>query len=261
VLVVEDDVHVRTFLSRALTGAGYFVVTAGAAADGVRLCLSRKPNLVLLDLRLPDSSGIDAMKQLQARGVRVPVVIVSGFLDVDVTVEAMKLGAADVIRKPTSMARLLSAVSSALASAAARPAAAKPHTIAERWALLVLQACECDGDLKTIDAWAHAAGHSASSIRETCRLAGVVPHDARDLMRILSAIIGARQHECRFDALLDAADARTLDGLLARARLTAQAGPPPSVEDFLARQRFIAADNEALRALQRLLARRSGIET
>ncbi len=117
ILVVDDEPDIRELVCEILEDEGYEVTVAedGAAA---RTAFARKtPNLVLLDIWMPDVDGITLLKEWSAGGEPdCPVVIMSGHGTVETAVEATRLGAHDFIQKPVSLARLLSVVSQALES-------------------------------------------------------------------------------------------------------------------------------------------------
>ncbi len=117
ILVVDDEPDIRELVSEILEDEGYQVMVAedGAAA---RTAFARKtPDLVLLDIWMPDVDGITLLKEWSAGGEPdCPVVIMSGHGTVETAVEATRLGAQDFIQKPVSLARLLSVVSQALES-------------------------------------------------------------------------------------------------------------------------------------------------
>lgn len=272
VLVIDDDRALRQLIDVALNSIGCAVCTAGFGADAVRLGTGHAFDLMLIDLRLPDMSGTEVVRALRDAAVDVPFVLMSGHLTIETTVGAMKLGAIDVIEKPVEVDTLLTLVSSVVSTAASAPAGApgarrtaadriaprpkrgRPRSAAERWAMLVYKACECDGDPKTLEDWADCAGVSYSSLRESCRLLDIRPHAARDLVRVLRAVIRSHDHGCPPSVLLDVSDIRTLDNLLTRAgiRSEAQIGPVP-VERLLDAQRLVDNDNEGVRILRRLL--------
>jgi DNA-binding response OmpR family regulator len=273
VLVIDDDRALCQVIGAALNSIGCAVCTAGFGADAVRLAAGHAFDLMLIDLRLPDMLGTQVVQALRAAAVEVPFVLISGYLTVEATVGAMKLGAIDVIEKPVAVDNLMTLVSSVLnidasrlpvgAPGAPRPPAdnialrtklGRPRSAAERWAMLVFKACECDGDPKTLEDWADCAGVSYSSLRESCRLLDIRPHDARDLVRVLRAVIRSHHHGCPPSVLLDVSDIRTLDNLLTRAgiRSEAQHGPVP-VERLLDAQRLVDNENEGVRILRRLL--------
>lgn len=252
VLVIEDEPPVQLFFARVLSAAGYSVLAAASAQEGIAAALSHRPDLVLLDLRLPDQSGIEVMRRLRARDANQAVVVVSAFLDVTVTIQIMKLGALEVLEKPVTPKRLLDAVSAALLSRNRPAADVHSHSVAERWAQLVLKVSDADEDFRTMEHWARLVTASASSLREICRLVGIAPHDARDFARTLGAIIRSRRYHCPIEPLLDVSDRRTLHQLLEKAGIEGL-DTPVSTEVFLARQRFLQADSEALRVLRQLL--------
>ncbi|MEE8496322.1 MAG: sigma-54 dependent transcriptional regulator [Xanthomonadales bacterium] len=121
ILVVDDEPDIRELVREILEDEGYEVVVAedGAAA---RMAFARsKPDLVLLDIWMPDVDGITLLKEWSASGKPdCPVVIMSGHGTVETAVEATRLGAHDFIQKPVSLARLLAVVSQALDSHQAR---------------------------------------------------------------------------------------------------------------------------------------------
>jgi hypothetical protein len=120
----------------------------------------------------------------------------------------------------------------------------------------VLKGCGAEGDLRTLGAWASFTGLSYSSLCESCRLVGVQPLDARDLTRVLRAVLQAQFYDCRIADLLDIYDRRTLKALMARAGLDpADYGNDISIEQFLGSQRFVPSGSAGLAALRALLAR------
>jgi CheY-like chemotaxis protein len=127
-----------------------------------------------------------------------------------------------------------------------------PRSAAERWAMLVLHACRSDGDLKTLADWAAFVGVSYSSLCVACRLFEVRPRDARDLVRVLRAIIKSTNDGVDPAVLLDVRDRRTLRTLQEKAGMLAQ-DTCVSVERFLNDQQFVAADNVGFIVLCRLL--------
>jgi hypothetical protein len=150
-------------------------------------------------------------------------------------------------------------VVSAMLDTARRPPS-RPASTAERWAMYVFRACAAAGDLKTLEAWAECVGVSYSSLRESCSLLGIRPHDARDLTRMLRAVMRSTLDDCPPSALLDVSDSRTLRILLERSGVAGGACPVEiSVEQFLSRQRFVPTGNAGVRVLRKLLANAGGI--
>ena len=270
VLIIDDDVTGCEILTMALQVAGCHAVMAVSGSEGIAIARSHSFDLVVVDLQLPDMHGLELVRTLCTDTFELRFVVVSGFLSTQVTVEAMRLGAIDVIEKPLDSDHLMAIVRAASAHAPgipptpARvewpmpvppPSPVRPRSNAERWAVYAFRACECDGDLKTLEDWASFLGVSYSTLCETCRLVGMRPHNARDLVRLLRAVVKSRQERCRPAVLLDVSDRRTLKVLLTRAGLTEDArGDSVSLEALFACQRFVRNDNEALLILRQLLA-------
>src|SRR5215831_18191485 len=93
ILVVDDEPPIRRFLRTSLSASGYRVVEAEDAAGGMRLLTAEKPDLVILDLGLPDRSGLDLISEIRKRSP-VPIVVLSARHDERSKVEALDLGAA-----------------------------------------------------------------------------------------------------------------------------------------------------------------------
>ena len=235
-------------------------LTAASLAEAVPLIAGQQPEVVVLDLRLPDSNELQTLKEVFAHRNRSQVIVVSGFLTTDLTVQAMHRGALHVFEKPVAERPFCETVQKALAVAAsteAQPlhAADRARGAASHFVDLVLRTLDTDRDLKTLGAWAEYVGVSVTMLRQACYRAQLhQPHDARDFVRVLVAVARARELECDLALLLDISDTRTLDPLLARAGLTSRT-KDASVEDFLARQQFIAAGHEVLRQLREALKR------
>jgi two-component system, OmpR family, KDP operon response regulator KdpE len=99
ILVVEDDDETRAALVRELSGRGYRVVEANGGAEALRRWAARRPDVVLLDLGLPDIDGVDVIMRMR-REAQTPIVILSGRYDEREKVEALERGADDYVTKP-----------------------------------------------------------------------------------------------------------------------------------------------------------------
>ncbi|MGY4831382.1 response regulator [Sphaerotilaceae bacterium SBD11-9] len=124
ILVVDDELGIRALLSEILTDEGHSVELAENAAQA-RACRERvRPDLVLLDIWMPDVDGITLLKEWGATGLlNMPVIMMSGHGTIDTAVEATKVGAMAFLEKPITLQKLLRAVEQALAKPAARHAA------------------------------------------------------------------------------------------------------------------------------------------
>jgi two-component system nitrogen regulation response regulator NtrX len=121
ILVVDDEPEIRRLVEEILIDEGYRVSTAPNAAGARKAVESDAPNLVLLDIWLPDGDGIALLKDWSVAGRPPhPVVMMSGHGTVETAVEATRLGAYDFIEKPVSMAKLLVTVRRALQAEALR---------------------------------------------------------------------------------------------------------------------------------------------
>ncbi len=114
ILIVDDEPNIRTTLGRALDLEGFDVVLASDAASGVAAVEESSPDLVLLDLKLPDHDGLWVLRQVRSRTDPPPVVMMTGHGSTDAAVEAMKLGAIDFLEKPLAVDRLLVTLRNAL---------------------------------------------------------------------------------------------------------------------------------------------------
>src|SRR5262245_35524968 len=111
ILVVDDDVDLCRLLATLLREPGHAVRAVHTGEEALR-ALQRPPDydLVLLDLRLGDSDGIDVLRKLRALDASVPVIVMSGFATVERAVDAMKLGATDVLAKAFDQKALLKTI-------------------------------------------------------------------------------------------------------------------------------------------------------
>jgi two-component system, OmpR family, KDP operon response regulator KdpE len=113
IVLIEDDAALRLTLVATLKAEGYRVVEAGAAAEGVRMVAHAHPDMVILDLGLPDADGMDVLRVLRAKSV-VPIVVLTARDQEIAKVEALDLGADDYVTKPFGVAELLARIRSAL---------------------------------------------------------------------------------------------------------------------------------------------------
>ena len=125
ILVVDDELGIRALLSEILADEGHTIELAENAANA-RLVRERlRPDLVLLDIWMPDVDGITLLKEWGATAqLNMPVIMMSGHGTIDTAVEATKYGAIAFLEKPITLQKLLRAVEQGLARPSARPAAA-----------------------------------------------------------------------------------------------------------------------------------------
>jgi len=114
VYIVDDDAGIRDALDDLLTYTGRRVVTCASAGDYLRAPKPDRPSCLILDLGLPDASGIELQRQLRIED-HPPIIFLTGNTDVRNSVRAIKDGAVDFLTKPCSKADLLAAVDAAIA--------------------------------------------------------------------------------------------------------------------------------------------------
>ncbi len=118
ILVVDDEIGIRELLKEILSDEGYDVTVADNAASARAARNARRPDMVLLDIWMPDTDGITLLKEWSANGqLTMPVIMMSGHGTIDTAVEATRIGALDFLEKPIAMQKLLAAVKRALQKA------------------------------------------------------------------------------------------------------------------------------------------------
>jgi DNA-binding NtrC family response regulator len=116
ILVVDDEVGIRELLSEILYDEGHTIELAENAAQARAARLRMRPDLVLLDIWMPDTDGVTLLKEWNAAGLLdMPVIMMSGHATIDTAVEATKIGAIDFLEKPITLQRLLKTISTGLA--------------------------------------------------------------------------------------------------------------------------------------------------
>jgi DNA-binding NtrC family response regulator len=127
ILVVDDELGIRALLSEILTDEGHTVELAEDAAQARQVRELLRPDLVLLDIWMPDVDGVTLLKEWAANGMlQMPVIMMSGHGTIDTAVEATKYGASAFLEKPITLQKLLRAVEQALVKPAQRQATAAP---------------------------------------------------------------------------------------------------------------------------------------
>lgn len=108
ILVVDDDENIRIVLQDILASEGYEIFQAGSGAEAVKLVRKAAPDVILLDIQMPDMDGLEVTRKLKKdpSSARIPVIIVTGLDDVQARVEALRLGADDFLVKPPHVAEL-----------------------------------------------------------------------------------------------------------------------------------------------------------
>lgn len=116
ILVVDDELGIRDLLSEILFDEGHQVELAENAAQARESRQNSRPDLVLLDIWMPDTDGVSLLKEWAATGLlNMPVIMMSGHATIDTAVEAVKIGAQAFLEKPITLQKLLKAVEQGLA--------------------------------------------------------------------------------------------------------------------------------------------------
>jgi DNA-binding NtrC family response regulator len=140
ILVVDDEMGIRELLNEILTDEGHTVYAAESAVQARTVREQMRPDLVLLDIWMPDTDGITLLKEWSNSGqLTMPVVMMSGHATIDTAVEATRIGALNFLEKPIALQKLLKTVNKALESApkqvateeSSTPAAISPRPPAE----------------------------------------------------------------------------------------------------------------------------------
>ncbi len=124
ILVVDDEMGIRELLSEILSDEGHAVDVAENAQAAREYFEQQTPDLVLLDIWMPDTDGVSLLKEWAAQGqLKMPVIMMSGHATIDTAVEATKIGALNFLEKPITLQKLLKAVEQGLEGGATPPAA------------------------------------------------------------------------------------------------------------------------------------------
>jgi two-component system nitrogen regulation response regulator GlnG len=109
-LVVDDDGSILHFFRRAFPGPDVSVLTAGSVREGLEIAARAEPDVVILDIDLPDATGLEAFQRLRVIAPKVPVIFITGQGTTGTAIEAMRLGAYDYLLKPLELDHLLDLV-------------------------------------------------------------------------------------------------------------------------------------------------------
>lgn len=230
-LLIDDDISGTAVFGYALRRSGYDVLTAETGRAGASIASSGAADVVLLDVRLPDLSGIDVLRMIKREARAVPVIMMTAYGTTSMVARAMRLGAADFLEKPLTADELLQAVRAALATergVGPERADLPVSHAAARWAEAVVNVIDAPHDPRTMELWGRHIGASAGSLRNWCRMAGVSPKRSLNVARVI------------------------------RAMNDSSALKPEAIDEFFARQRLISSPS-AVQELRRTLKARRGL--
>jgi nitrogen regulation protein NR(I) len=138
-LVIDDDASILEAFAAVFEESAVTLLTAATAAEGLRLAAERRPDVVILDLALPDLPGLETFRRLRERDARLPVIFITGHGTTDTAIEAMRLGAFDYLLKPLELGPLRQLVNRAfdISRLMHVPAVVPPETVPEAADVLV----------------------------------------------------------------------------------------------------------------------------
>jgi two-component system nitrogen regulation response regulator GlnG len=113
-LVVDDEPSILLAFRRAFREPGVTVLSAETAAEGIDLARRHRPDVIILDVQLPDLTGIEALPRLREIDARSPVIFITGKTTTETAIEAMKLGAYEYLLKPLELTQLRQVIGRAL---------------------------------------------------------------------------------------------------------------------------------------------------
>lgn len=113
-LIVDDEPNVRYSLEKGLGSASLKVITAGTAREGIELARKEQPDAIILDVRLPDMTGLQAFQQIREFAPKTPTVIITAFASTETAINAMQFGAFEYLLKPVDLTQLRDVVRRAL---------------------------------------------------------------------------------------------------------------------------------------------------
>ena len=258
-LLIDDDTNGTALFGYVLRRHGFGVLTAETGRAGVSIASSGAADVVLLDLRLPDLSGIDVLRMIKRDMRAIPVIMMTAYSTTEVVVRAMRLGAADFLEKPLTPDDVLHAVRNALAgergTGPERADLPVSHA-AVRWAEAVVKVIDAPQDPRTLQLWGRHIGASPGSLRNWCRMAGLSPKRSLSVARMIRAINYASAVK-RPEDVFNVTDRRTLTQLLTLGDPHRRPSLPESIDEFFARQRWISSPSAVQELKRLLLARRA----
>ena len=150
ILVVDDELGIRDLLSEILFDEGHQVELAENASQAREARLRMRPDLVLLDIWMPDTDGVSLLKEWSASGLlNMPVIMMSGHATIDTAVEAVRIGAQAFLEKPITLQKLLKAVEQGLSRESPKSVtpAAVAQAVASAGAAMPVAAAQIPDDL------------------------------------------------------------------------------------------------------------------
>ena len=110
-LIVDDDDVFRNRLARAIQSRGFQVENAGSSEEAIRITIEKKPSHIILDLRMPQKTGLEILREIKQNHPDSKVLILTGYGSIATALEAMREGAVNYLSKPTDLEHILNAFS------------------------------------------------------------------------------------------------------------------------------------------------------
>ncbi len=170
ILVVEDDDAFRSLLVKAFEDRGYEAVGAPDAATAIRTATLESPEMAVVDMKLPDQSGLEVVKQLKEIDPATSIVVLTGYGSIATALESVRLGAIHYLTKPTDADRILSAFEHGLASRPRHLPTDLPSLARVEWEHLHRVLMDCDGNVS--EAARRLGLHRKSLQRKLSKLPG-----------------------------------------------------------------------------------------
>jgi DNA-binding NarL/FixJ family response regulator len=265
ILLIDDDEICLDSIGLILRLHGYEFFGSLTGKEGLSLARQWKPDVAIVDLRLPDTSGIEVLAQLKLDCPATARVLFSAYATLDDAVDAMRVGACDCLKKPAFEEDIVATVEHALGRQLHSPdrktkelalPPADAHA-AGRWAHPIVRAIEAPQDPRTLREFSRAVFVSVGCFRNWCRTTRVKPRASLSFARGLRAVYRFEHDRAtRPENLINIVDQRTLEKFVKKCggqgdRL------PDTVADFLERQQFIT-NPEAIGAVRTALREQQG---
>jgi len=263
VLVVDDEEHILEKIRTWLALAGWDCVCVRTVSEALDVSRGPALTLALIDYRLDTGDDGIRLGRVLRRRRGLPFILLSGFLDTDLAVAAIKAGAKDAIKKPLTEARLVESIEAAVA-AQARLRFRTAHDAEEvpvyelapaltRWSRAILRTCRAPADPSTVALWVECLNVSNRFMREICLLCHVNVNASCDFARFVRAIARSRLTDEPLENQFTVADHRTLNCLFNKAGLNRRARTV-DVQEFFINQTFIPTSRPCLRELTHMAA-------
>lgn len=264
VLLIDDDSGILTTTEAVLRRAGYQVSAARNGRDGIRVAKSFQPHAALVDLRLPDISGLEVLAELRAFEPSTRCLLMTGFGDLASAVEAMRLGACDYMQKPVWSEDLLGALAKAFDSDEdERAPSSEPTEVHDlmRWSETIVRFMSSPSDARNLAEFGRAVGTSTGAFRNWCRTARLSARRSLHFARALRAVrLHQREGTTRPQKFLNIVDLRTLTKFLIKSGGTG-CSLPPSIDAYLQQQQHVGGEAvETIRAALRRSDKQTGLE-